>query len=164
LEFIQGKLNNVGGKNPNFHIERTLGEEPTVYCSETDVMQLAKSLYKKIFVLVEKEKRDNGDEKRQLVSVFNEAEWILMKDFHKAFSGSKGLDKHEYIFEFIEKLSKLGQEHIITELANYFCTLSVPAAYSKTLILACSEFGLLSNDQKTRLENRLIIHYGRELV
>lgn len=50
IEFIKGKLQQNGGKKPNFHLEVNHGEELTISCDIPDAIKVNKFLYQDIYI------------------------------------------------------------------------------------------------------------------
>lgn len=104
LEFLSGKLLEVGGKKPNFHVEINNGNILTIQCSEEEAKKINRLLYQNINISVWR-KTTSKSELFFCDNYLNEDVYTDFKSFLKINNLQEGIEKynqiHVKIVEFI---------------------------------------------------------------
>lgn len=115
IEFIKGKLQQNGGKNPNFHLEINHGEELTISCDESEAIKVNKFLYKEIYISAWA--KSNGHK-----MLYNFSDLYLEKDMNYF------IDFKDF-FKKLEKAKDTEQYHLISnKIKTYYDNLDFVSA------------------------------------
>lgn len=149
VEFIKGKLQQNGGKNPNFHLEINHGEELTISCSTSEAIKVNKFLYQDIYISAWA--KSNGHK-----MIYNFSDLYLEKDVHY-FNDFKDF------FKKLENARDTEQYHLISnKIKSYYNELDFISA-KKFIRLFINE-NSLPVYLRTILINSKVFKYEEELM
>ncbi len=158
---INGLLNQIGGKTPNYHIDYGNGEKRTIECDFNEAIDINQYLYQTISVFVlskEKSGIDNGEYKHLII--LNSELYRKLNSFFREYYDEDDLVKrlgkiHDLIDDAFAK-SKNGED-ILETLLVCFNNKNFHLSEIKTL-LVISKFNLANNEIK-RARNNLLETY-----
>lgn len=106
LEILSGLLNQVGGNNPNYHLDHGRNEKITIFCEKDEAILVNEYLYKNIKCLVEtksyssKDKQDYYIHKTILDEQSNNIIRPFLREYNKISDLISKLDLiHKYTFK-----------------------------------------------------------------
>ena len=122
LLLVSGLLNQIGGKNPNYHFDYGDGNKLTIACSQEEAIDVNQHLYKKVqSLLICKEwyEIDRKDEYYHKIIVKEEHNQPL-RAFLKKYNNEKNLiEKLSLIHDFIDSCFEKDYGH---DILKYFVT------------------------------------------
>lgn len=139
LRVLQGFLNQIGGKDPNYHFDYGNGIKKTISCTMNDVSEIINYLYRDISVLVISKENNKHESIEYLHKYIIDGDILhtikpFILEYYSEANFVKRLEKiHDFIYTNIEK-SDLG--YLILEmLLNCFNNKNLHLSEIKTLLI-----------------------------
>ncbi|MEB2780764.1 hypothetical protein U3A58_10200 [Algoriphagus sp. C2-6-M1] len=114
LEIKSGLLNQIGGNNPNYHLDHGGIEKITIFCERDQAIEIRESLYKNVKSLVETKSpsRIDQDETYTHRAILDEEEIKIIRPFLKDYNQDVDLiTKLDYIHN--HSLKNSGNKNIL---------------------------------------------------
>lgn len=155
LEIKSGLLNQVGGNNPNYHLDHGNNDRYTIFCSKENAQEINQYLYKSIKVLVlskvynRVDKFDNYYHK----AILNSSIVNVLSEFLRNYNKKNSLlDKLDYLYDFTIDLSK--DKSTLLEFLSYiligFNSNDFHPSELKTILVISKGFKNKSNIESER--------------
>ncbi len=136
IQFLKGKLMEVGGAKPNIHLQ----EHKPIRCSELQAISVNKFLYQDIELLVRKRTSSNEEEYTFCEFFISDEQKSYFKNL-LAILESKSLD--DFLFELhfeIKKLLDTQQLGVVAKLIRLFDHVSTDVNIIKTILVITKSF------------------------
>lgn len=143
LKFFKGRVQDIGGKSPNFHLSNLNIPEETIHCSEKVAQSIAKLLYKDVNVSAWVQKRTGRSDLKNYCDIYiseSEKYYSDFEDFFLKLPTLKGTESAHAISNklqsYIDKKDYAGARKFIK------CFLSDKAipTYLMPILVICKGF------------------------
>lgn len=158
LSIISGFLNQIGGKNPNYHFDYGGGNKITISCSEAEAKHIKDYLYNTVYsLLLCKESKTIDKETKYFHKVIVEKEYVvdLKKLFKEYFEETDLVKKLGLIHDFVTPLFKNSKElTILKYLLVAFDDMNFHLSEMKTILVISKPFensDMINNERKSLL-------------
>ena len=136
LQFVKGKLMEVGGANPNIHLQ----DLRPVKCSEPQAIMVNKFLYQEIELLVRRKETLDNEEYTFCEFFINDEQKIYFKNLLHLLE-TKSLDDFLFDLHFeIKKLLDAQQFGVVAKLIRLFDHSSIDVNIIKTILVITKSF------------------------
>ncbi len=159
LRLLSGFLNQIGGKDPNYHFDYGHGEKITINCSREEAIEIKKYLYQDISVvlLCKEWSIPNKNEYYHKVILESNQVNILKSFFNGYYKYDNLVGKLEFIHDFVYDLmsNQMNGLSILKILLVSFCDEKFHLSELKTLLIISKPFKddeLIAHARKLLLE------------
>jgi len=145
LRVVTGFLNQIGGKEPNYHFDYGHGEKITIKCSKEEAIEIKKYLYQNVSVISlckEWNSQSENTEYSHKIILENDQINVFKQFLHDYYKFDNLISRLELIHDFVyEQMnnSKNGL-NILNTLISSFCDKDLHISELKTLLIISKPF------------------------
>jgi hypothetical protein len=132
--FVQGKMIELGGKNPNLHILNAGDEVITISCSSEDVLRIKTFLGVRSYICAWKKEKEGQRDKYEYCDIYtNEEHYLIFKNF---FNQSPNESFSDFLYRLHHKIKDLLQSREFDLLKKMYRILKHKSTHPSTLMTA----------------------------
>lgn len=167
LVFIKGKLVEVGGIRPNFHILKDNGDKIKICCTESDATRVNSFLYKDILISSWKNSNPGYPIEYRFCDYYKEVDKF---DFFQAFISTNERKEH---LDYLREINDLAKSYLKTKdflslrsFLKLFSDDSIDTSILKTLLIITKSFAEETNivDIRAKIKRILEKKRGAKLI
>ena len=154
LEFVKGKLIELGGKNPNIHILKE-GAKTAISCTEIEAIKVNQFIYKEIEISIRKKIVENSVE-YSFCDFYSDSKYF--EEFKELISNSYSSELEDFLFLLHFKIKSFLDEKnfgAVLKLIRLFNHVSTDVNILKTILIITKSF---SENQKLKEPRILLSH------
>lgn len=148
VECLSGKLNAIGGVNPNYHLDFSLGESLIINCSEEEAKVINLNLYNPLSVLVvcKEYENENKKDERQHKIIVEEKYADLLRDYLRLYyDKSKSFVEqltvtYDFVYDLFDKEDREESLKILKYLLCVFNFKHFHLSEIKTLLVLSKSY------------------------